>query len=88
MTALPGDMSTEESAVPASRVICVRYPNGDSEWSSTSEIPDVGDTLRRGGHAWQVVHVEKDAFENPVLTLGEADGQETTLLGGPDAATA
>lgn len=88
MTALPGDVSTEGTAVPASRVICVRYPNGDSEWSSAAEIPEVGDTLRRGGQAWQVVSVEKDAFGNPVLILGWLDGQEPTLLGGRDAATA
>jgi hypothetical protein len=74
MTALPDEGRTVETlrAVSSSPVICVRYPNGDVEFSSAAETPAVGDMVIRAGERWSVVGVDMDGY-GPVVTLGRLD---------------
>ena len=58
-------MSTQEA-------ICVRFPNGYMEFTSTSAIPCVGDRVRRGDDEFEVVTIGMDSNENRIVTLGPA----------------
>ena len=93
MTALPDEGRPAERlrALASSPLICVRYPDGEVEYTST-ETPVLGDMVMRGGDKWPVVNVDVDGYGNPVVTLGrldkDADGDGAAGAGRDDAAAA
>lgn len=94
MTALPDEGRAAETlrAVASSPLICVRYPDGEVEYSSAAATPALGDLVERGGEKWPVVNVDVDGYGNPIVTLGrlhkDADGDGAANAGRDDAAAA
>lgn len=66
------------------KAICVRFPNGEVEFTFTSATPHVGDKVKRGDDAWEVSGIWPDENDNTVVTLGPPAEREAELVERPD----
>jgi hypothetical protein len=49
--------------------VTIRFPSGAWEYAVTERVPDVGDTLLRGGTSWVVAGVTESVDHHRVITM-------------------
>jgi hypothetical protein len=52
-----------------SESVTIRFPSGAWEYAVTERVPDVGDTLLRGGTSWVVAGVTESVDHHRVITM-------------------
>ena len=53
----------------ASESLTIRFPSGAWEYVMTNRVPDVGDTLVRGGETWTVALVAEQVDDHRVVIM-------------------
>jgi hypothetical protein len=53
----------------ASETITIRFPSGAWEYAVTERVPEVGDTLLRGGVTWNVALVAESVDDHRVIIM-------------------
>jgi len=52
--------------------LLLRYSDGQSEWHTPGDVPDVGTIVTRGGRNWIVSAIEDDGDDTTVAVLRRA----------------
>ena len=67
-----GDRQSRRHAAAMSKLLTIRFPDGETEYRTATEEIEIGDTLIRGAVSWRVAMVDLGDGGTTIVTLASA----------------